>query len=307
MADPEQVEVEQSVVETENELLKSAFAPKEEAKAESKEAIPEAPAQEAPPEPPKEGRTRDPETGRFAVKGPTAPVETAETAKVEDEVLPSWRAREINEERRQVQGELERMRAEHARMQAHVAQLQRAQAPAQAPPAPDPVIDPAGYTKHVQETLRREFQQQQASDRLNMNLEMTHMRHGEKFEKAYEALLTQAQRGDRAIVNHFVTQPNPGEAIMRWFTQNEVMREVGQDIPAFRQKTKDELLKDPEFLAQAVEAHRRIATGVSQPQNTVVKLPPSLSKATGTSEVSNTHTDGSEAALFNYAMQPKRR
>jgi hypothetical protein len=301
MADPEQVEVEQSVVETENELLKSAFAPKEEAKAEPAEA----PAQEAQPEPPKEGRARDPETGRFAAKGPAEPAPAG--TETPEEIVPSWRLREINEEKRQVQGELERMRADNARMQAHMAQLQRAQTPPQEPAAPDPVIDPAGYTKHVQDSMRREFQQQQAHDRLNMNLEMTHMRHGEKFEKAYEALLMQAQRGDRAIVNHFVTQPNPGEAIMRWFTQNEVMREVGQDIPAFRQKTREELLKDPEFLAQAVEASRRFATGGSQPQNTVVKLPPSLSKATGTSEVSNTHTDGSEAALFNYAMQPKRR
>lgn len=301
MADPEQVEVEQSVVETENELLKSAFAP-EPAKAE-----PEAPAQETQPEPSKEGRARDPETGRFATKGPAAPAPAGtETPAPEDEAVPSWRLREINEEKRQVQGELERMRADNARMQAHMAQLQRAQAPPQEPPAPDPVIDPAGYTKHVQDSMRREFQAQQAHDRLNMNLEMTHMRHGEKFERAYEALLTQAQRGDRAIVNHFVTQPNPGEALMRWYTQNEVMREVGQDIPAFRQKTREELLKDPEFLAQAVEASRRFATG-GQPQNTVVRLPPSLSKATGTSEVSNTHTDGSEAALFNYAMQPKRR
>ena len=306
MADPEQVEVEQSVVETENELLKSAFAPKEEAKAEPKEATP----QEAQPEPPKEGRARDPETGRFAAKGPSEPAAPApaETeTPVPEDVVPPWRLREVNEEKRQALAELERMRADNARMQAHMAQLQRAQAPPAEPPAPDPVIDPAGYTRHVQDSMRREFQQQQAHDRLNMNLEMTHMRHGEKFEKAYEALLTQAQRGDRAIVNHFVTQPNPGEALMRWYTQNEVMREVGRDIPAFRQKTKEELLKDPEFLAQAVEAHRRFATGGSQPQNTVVKLPPSLSKATGTSEVSQTHTDGSEAALFNYAMQPKRR
>jgi hypothetical protein len=225
-----------------------------------------------------------------------------------EENVPSWRLREITEERRQTQAELERMRVEHARMQVHMAQLQRAQAPAQAPQAPDPVIDPAAYTKYVQDTLRQEFQQQAFNDRLNMNLEMTHMRHGEKFEKAYEAVLTAAQRGDQAIVRHFTSQSNPGEAMVRWYTNNEVLREVGPDPSAYKQKTRDELLKDPEFLAQAVEAHRRLAVGGSQPQNTVVKLPPSLSKATGSSEQgSQTHTDGSEAQLFAYAMQPKRR
>jgi hypothetical protein len=199
------------------------------------------------------------------------------------------------------------MRVEHARMQAHMAQLQRAQAPVQEVPIPDPIIDTPGFYNRVRDDMRREFSQQQAADRLNMNLEMTHMRHGEKFEKAYEAVLMQAQRGDQRLVAHFTSQPNPGEAMVRWYTQNEVMREVGNDIPAFRQKTRDELLKDPEFLAQAFEAHRRFATGGSQPQNTVVRLPPSLSKATGTSEVSDTRTDGSEAALFAYAMQPKQR
>jgi hypothetical protein len=311
MADPEQELVEQSVRDTEDELLKSAFAPAEEAKAEPKEAPPEAP--QTPVETPQQGteRARDPQTGRFAAKGPAAPApaESAEApAKADDEILPSWRAREINEERRQAQVELERMRVEHARMQAHMAQLQRAQAPAQAPQAPDPVIDPAAYTKYVQDTLRQEFQQQAFNDRLNMNLEMTHMRHGEKFEKAYEAVLTAAQRGDQAIVRHFTSQPNPGEAMVRWYTNNEVLREVGPDPSAYKQKTRDELLKDPEFLAQAVEAHRRLATGGGQPQNTVVRLPPSLSKATGSSEQgSQTHTDGSEAQLFAYAMQPKRR
>jgi hypothetical protein len=160
MADPEQVEVEQSVVETENELLKSAFEPKDEAK-----ASPEAPAQEAPPEPPKEGRARDPETGRFATKGPASaePAAGAEPPKVEDEILPSWRAREINEERRQVQAELERMRVEHARMQAHMAQLQRAQAPVQEVPIPDPIIDTPGFYNRVRDDMRREFSQQQAA------------------------------------------------------------------------------------------------------------------------------------------------
>jgi hypothetical protein len=297
MADPEQDEVEQNVRETEDELLKSAFEPKE------KE--PEAQA----PEPEAKGPARDPETGRFAKASPETPepqkaVEDQPRVQTpEEEILPSWRAREINEERRAAVAELERMRAEHARMQAHLAQIQRAQAPAAETPPPDPMVDPAAYTKHV----RREFEQRAFNDRLNHNLEMTHLRHGERFEKAYEAVVTAAQRGDQQLVRHFISQANPGEAMVRWYTQSEVLREVGNDPTAYKQKTREELLKDPEFLAQAVEAHRRLATSGGQPQNTVVKLPPSLSKATGTSEVPQTRTDGSEAALFAYAMQPNKQ
>jgi hypothetical protein len=305
MADPEQELVEQSVRETEDDLLKSAFEPKE------KE--PEAQA----PEPEAKGPARDPETGRFTAKPEVAaaedkpaaeeqPPDKAEAEKPEEQV-PSWRLREINEEKRQAQAELERMRAEHARMQAYMAQIQRQQAPAAEPPPPDPMIDPAAYTKHVQEGLRREFEQRAFNDRLNHNLEIAHLRHGERFERAYEAVITAAQRGDNQLVRHFVSQPNPGEAMVRWYTQSEVLREVGNDPSAYKQKTREELLKNPEFLAQAVEAHRRLATGGGQPQNTVVKLPPSLSKATGTTEVPQSHTDGSESGIFAYAMQPKRR
>jgi len=303
MADPEQEEVAQSVRETEDEILKSAFTPEAEPKAEpsGEEAASEA-----------KGPARDPATGRFAKATPDEPQgeQPAEPVEKPDEILPSWRAREINEERRAALAELDRIRAENARMQTYLAQMQRAQ-PQQPAPAPDAIVDQAGFVDWMRNEFRREFQtfqQQQATDRLNNNLEMAHMRHGDKFEKAYEALLIQAQRGDSQIVRHFVSQPNPGEAIMRWYTNNETLREVGGDPAAFRQKTRDDLLKDPEFLAQAVEAHRRLATGGNgQPQNTVVKLPPSLSKATGTTEIPQTATDGSEAAIFAYAMQPKQR
>ncbi len=262
------------------------------------------------PEAPREGRSQK---RKQAWKQRAMQFSGTEPAK-EDEVLPSWRAREINEERRQVQAELERTRAELARAQAWAQQQQRQAQPAQEPPAPDPMLDYNAYTKYVQDKMRAEFMQQRAVDMLNMDLRMAHMQHGDRFEKAYEALVVEKQRGNQALVNHLTSQANPGEAIVRWHTQNEVLREVGPDPSAYKQKTREQLLNDPEFRAQA-EAHwREQAMGHTsgnsgQPSrpNTVVRMPPSLSKATGSSEIPQTSTDGSEAALFNYAMQPKRR
>src|SRR5262245_46225750 len=129
MADPEATEVEQAARETEDELLKSAFEPKEPAKE------PE-PAAEAP-----QARARDPETGRFAKAAPaeTAPEPAPEPGKEppkEDDILPSWRAREINEERRRIQAENDAMRAEYARMQTRMAQFEQAQQRQAAPPPP---------------------------------------------------------------------------------------------------------------------------------------------------------------------------
>ena len=167
----------------------------------------------------------------------------------------------------------------------------------------DPLLDPAGYTNR----LRQEFRNELAVERLNMNLEMSHMRHGDKFEKAYEALVQEGQRGNQALVRHLTAQANPGEAIVRWHTQNEVLREVGPDPAAYKQKTREELLNDPEFLTMAEQRLRERAMGSGQQKpNTVVKLPPTLSKATGTSGDTDTATDGSESALFAHAMKPRR-
>ena len=303
MADPEVQEetedldqLEQAARDTEDDLLKGAFE-----------------------------RSRDPETGRFTKSAqadqseqPEAeqaaeqaeekpPAEAKPEAKPDDEVLPSWRAREINEERRKTQADLDALRAEHARLQAWANQQQRAAQPAQQPAAPDPMLDPAAYTKHVQDQMRAEFSAQMAHDRLNMNLEMTHMRHGERFEKAFEALVGEGQRGNNQLVRHLIGQTNPGEAVMRWFNQNEVMREVGGDPSAYAEKIKQSLLNDPEFLSAAAERAREVATGGQPKPNTVVRVPPSLSKATGSAEIPQAATDGSDAAIFDYAMQPKRR
>src|SRR5262245_19900652 len=214
MADPELEDLQQSIRDTEDELLKGAFEPQ---------------AKEPEAEAPKEGRARDPETGRFTKAEPAAaeskpaadeqPVDKpqGEPAERPDEQVPSWRLREINEEKRRAQQELETMRVEHARMQAYLAQLQRAQQPAApATPPPDPLVDPNAYNAYQDrraEEREQRLLQQMAHERLNMNLEMTHMRHGERFEKAYEALVTEGQRGNQQLVQQLVRQANPGEAI----------------------------------------------------------------------------------------------
>src|SRR6516164_1813419 len=80
-------------------------------------------------------RPRDPETGRYVKKDEPEPQEAqpqeateeaqaepeqaAETAETkEDEQVPSWRLRELNEDRRRVQAENEQMRVQLARFQA---------------------------------------------------------------------------------------------------------------------------------------------------------------------------------------------
>ena len=321
----EQEVTEQAVRDTEDDLLKGAFEPPPKEPTQPESAPP---AEAAPPaEPPTGERARDPATGQF-VKREAAPPTTAQTPqgrggeqppaapgqKPEEEILPSWRAREINEERRAAVVEAERLRVENARLAAWVAQQQRAAQQPQQQQLPDPVLDPAGYTRAVQEGLRAEFAQKQMSDRLEMNLELTHAVHGETFEKAFEAVCAEGQRGNNKLVRELVSQPNPGRAIIAWHRQQEVLRMVGGDPEAFTKKMREDLLNDPKFLAEANERARAMATGQvpaaqngQQRPNTVVRLPPSLSRATGSDDVPLTATDGSESALFANAFTGKRR
>src|SRR5262245_38268415 len=168
MADDD--DVLQSVQDTENELLQGAFEPP--AKEPAKEApAPEPKAEETPAaEEPVSDRQRDPETGRFVSSKP-AEGQQQEPAK-EEEILPSWRAREINDERRAAQAEVERLRVENARLMGLRAQQERVQQPQQPEPLPDPVLDPQKFYERVRQDARSELLAQMAHDRLNQNLEL---------------------------------------------------------------------------------------------------------------------------------------
>ena len=142
MADPEDLEVEQAVRDTETQIMDEAFAP-------DKPEAEETPLPERP---------RDPDTGRFTRAAPPATEETpppegvpqeGEADERPGEQVPSWRLREIAEERRQIQAERDALRADNARMQAYVAQFQRQQQATQAPPSIDPVLDPQGFISPV--------------------------------------------------------------------------------------------------------------------------------------------------------------
>ena len=255
-------------------------------------------------------RPRDPETGRYVKKDEPQPQEaqtepaeeqeiapeqaTEEKKPAEDEQVPSWRLRELNEDRRRVQAENEQMRVQLARFQAMQEQAERAKAPQ---PALDPLLNPAEW---VAEQERR-YEQKLATAMLNQNLAFNRKMYGaEKFDKAFEAIFRQAQSGNTAPRDQALRSYDPGEAIMNWFDSS--------DPETVKSRVKEELLADPEFIAQVRgQAPRSAPQAGQQPPRTVVRLPPSLAKVTGSSATSNedirTQTDGSEAALFEYALR----
>lgn len=263
-------------------------------------------------------RPRD-EQGRFAAKEAGTPADQAEKpqtgqqeqagekqdgkdGKDDGESVPRWRLREITEERRQAQAERDALRAELIKLQT----MQARQAPPEQEKQQeiDPLLDPNGFAKQI----RQEFEQRLSTERLNNNLAMAHMRHGEVFEKAYEAVVHQGQNGNRQLVSHLTSAANPGDAIVGWYRQQEMMRETNGDLGAFKEKMRGELLKDPEFLKAAIETVRN-GNGQQQGQqgqrpNNVTRLPPSLSRTAGSSANADpTDTDDSDRAIFDYAFK----
>jgi len=255
-------------------------------------------------------RPRDPETGRYVKKDEPQPQEaqaepaeeqqaapeqaTEEKKPAEDEQVPSWRLRELNEDRRRVQAENEQMRVQLARFQAMQEQAERAKAP---PPKLDPLLN----TPEWEAALEQKYEHRLAMAMLNQNLAFNRKIYGaDKFDKAYQAIYQQAQSGNTAPRDQALRSYDPGEAIMNWFDSS--------DPETVKSRVKEELLADPEFIAQVRgQAPRSAPQAGQQPPRTVVRLPPSLAKVTGSSATSNedirTQTDGSEAALFEYALR----
>jgi hypothetical protein len=247
------------------------------------DATSDAPVEEAAAEPVVEeqsAQARD-EAGRFAAK---AEAETeSETVAASDQpartpvddnaaMVPSWRVREINEEKRAATAELEALRAERAQWQ----QRQQQPAPKAEPVAkadkPDPLLDPEGYAKAVREEVRNDL----LNERREESLVRAREANQPEFDEAYAA----AQKAvDPALKARMQNSRDPGKTLLEWHREVKTRQEIGGDLNAYKQRLRDEALKDPEFLAKAVEAAR----GTAQPQQSNgrprVELPPSLNGA----------------------------
>lgn len=273
----------------------------------------EAPADEAAVEVPEaeveqEGQPRD-EHGRFAGKAdePETPVtaEPAQAEAVDDNApqVPSWRVREINEEKRAAQAERDTLRAERDRIAQERDDFQRRFQATQKPAEPvkvekpDPLLDPEGYEKY----LENKFEERLLNNQRNASLAQAHKAHGKEFEEAYEAANKQV---DPVLKARMQNTNDPGETLMQWHRERKTMAEVGSDPNAYFDKRFEAYLADPANQAKVLE---RIRGGVQQQpgatrQAPATHLPPSLTRATNASaNVSADDEDISDNGLWRHA------
>jgi hypothetical protein len=264
----------------------------------------EAPAEEAVVESPveQEGQPRD-EHGRFA--GKTEEPEVTETVKpetVDDNApqVPSWRVREINEEKRAAQAERDALRAERDRLAQERDDFQRRFQASQKPAEPvkvekpDPLLDPEGYEKY----LETKFEEKLLNNHRESSLAQAHRTYKSEFEEAYAA----AQKAvDPALRARMQQSRDPGETLMEWHREQKVRAEVGNDPNAFFEKRFEAYLADPANQAKVLE---RIRGGV-QPgatrQAPATSLPPSLTRATNAATATADDDDISDEGLWRSA------
>jgi hypothetical protein len=313
--DAEEQLLSEGIEATDKELFDSAMAPEPPGdEPEPVKAEPEA-------KPDADEPARD-EQGRFVANDKDAEPKPEEvkpeqpkpepTAEADDKSgqVPSWRLREEREAKAELAKQLDtekaertRIASEMAQMRAQLAQLQK---PAETKPEdePDPLLDPKGFRDH----LERKFSERLLNQQRDMDMRLAHRQHGKLFEDAYNEASQALAQGDvqlRAMMNETAS---PGEMLVNWYRQRQTLREVGNDPAAYKTKLLEEALKDPAYLAKAIEAARVSAGGApsvkpagnSRPP---VDLPPSLTGAARADAIVPDDHDASDEALFKYAMR----
>src|SRR5262245_14826438 len=285
------------------DLFQQAMAPDPAPASQPGEQQPPAPA--TPPEPVTPGnQPRDPATGQWVSRDQTAPQAPAAatqqqqpiqtppgqqappTGQQDDGNVPSWRHRELREQRDAF--ELRNRQLENAyidqqrRLRELEGRFQQAQQPPQ--PLPDMITDPNGYHAYVQQ----QFGQQLRNMEANFSFRLAHQQHGELFEQAYGEMIQRAERGDPTVAQAVMNSPDPGAAMVNWFHRERTLAQVGADPAKWSDDRHAERLKtDAKYRGELLAQIRQLEAQAQQPngQGGPVQLPPSLNRMAASAPV----------------------
>jgi hypothetical protein len=201
-----------------------------------------------------------------------APMEVQEQVQAPVEAVPppepAQQARtvplaELMEERHKRQL-YEREKAAAEREAAIYRQFIEAQRQTQQAPPIDPVTDPEGAFRALaqqQQAIAAQMQEQALHQRANMSEMLARREHGSEVDAAVQAAV------EAGLNRQFMAKPDPYAALMQWHKSQQVAKEVGTDINAFRSKIEQEVRA--KLLAE-------MKTSKPAPQN----LPPSFANST---------------------------
>jgi len=275
-------------------------------------ALNDEPATQATPEPEHVEQKTDEQPrgpdGKFAAKTvepeppktETAPAVAAQTEPAKDEAhVPSWRLKEIREERdteRRLRSDLEQ------RLAAAERQLKSNE------PKPEPVdlyADPNAWAKQQ----FKPFEDQIADLRTNLTLRASRAEnvaiYGKDAVEAAEKAIDEAVKARDpdlpALTAKLRSTDDPVGVAIQWHKSRSITQEIGGDIEAYKEK----LLSDPAFLAKAMERAKG-GTPSAQPGQSAPKpvydIPPSLNRAASAASALDEGGDLSNESLFKNAL-----
>lgn len=251
-----------------------------------------------------DGQPRD-DQGRYATKSEDAPVAepvAAEPQGKEEAYVPSWRLREMREEREAAE---RRFQETQQNWQRQIAELQ-ARVPKDEPQAPDVFEDPNRFLEHGVKQAVDPIRSEITALREEYSKKWAIKEHGaEKVNAAYKAVSDGMQNRDPevlAVYQRAMQSTDPYESIVSWHAQKTVYGQIGNDPNAWFEKELEKRLADPQFASAQLQ---RIQTGVrSAPQTpNQIKLPPSISKLPSSQSSSNDGGSMDDSSLFAHAMR----
>lgn len=136
-------------------------------------------------------------------------------------------------------------------------------------PEVDIFSDPNKVLTDLRTSMSTEYDQKLTNARVEMSFALAHDSLGEKFETAYKELTTLDHRDPvaRSTVQRIMAAPNPAKALMTWHGNQSIAKEVNGDPAAYRQRVRDEILKDPAVRQQIIDDLRAEANGGQRPAN----------------------------------------
>lgn len=224
---------------------------------------------------------------------PAAPEPSPAPAPV-DPTIPPWRLREEAERARAAEDKARALEARLQEIQTHLQQSQK---------APDFFENPDQATQRLIMQTVGPYAEAMRRDMMHLSRMVAGAVHGAtKVDEAEAAFMDarEKQTLDPADYERVVGAPNRYDAVVQWHKRQSVLSSVGDDPAAWFEKQLEARMADPAFQAKLLEKVRTDAAG----KPSVVKIPPSLSKATAAAPAGGAQDgDMSDASLFAFATK----
>jgi hypothetical protein len=187
-----------------------------------------------------------------------------------------------------------------------------------------PKAEPVDFFANPDEALQQRitpieerYAAKESALRLSFSRKFAQIEHGKEFIAEMDQALERLPQGSpewQSLSMRMRASDDPVGVAADWYRHHKIAIETGGDLKAYDKKVEEKLLKDPAFVARAVEAQRAMAQqNATQPgARPNIQLPPSINRATG-SGASNAGSDDIDIndgrAMFNYANagKPGRR